>query len=132
MGVCDDDYQICRDGKFVVLKMLHDVDDAEVIACIAQTLKTYLSRRSEKHGPFALLIDLRACVAFTKAHVLSTVSILIGEKDAVLEHLSRSAVLMTPNIAFAPLKAMFDYLYTSVRPFSIFSDESAARDFLLA
>ena len=130
MGVSDEDYEITRDGRLVTLRMLHDVDDPDVIACIAQTMKTYLCSRSKSHGPIALLIDLRECVAFKSAHVLSTVSILVGEKDAVLQYLIGSAVLMRHNLAVAPLRAMFDRLYKSTRPFSIFSEEAEARRFL--
>lgn len=130
MGVCDEDYEITRAGSVVSLRMLRDVDDSEVIASIAETLKTYLQRRSEKVGLMQLLIDLRLCTDFKPKHVFSTVAILVGEKDAVLTHLSASAVLMHLNMAIEPLKAMFDRLYKPVRPFSLFDDEVRAKRFL--
>ena len=132
MGVCTEDYEIARAGRIVTLRMLHDVDDSEVIACIAQTLKTYLAGRSAKHGLLSLLIDLRDCVDFKVTHVMSTVGILMGEKDAVLSHLRASAVLMAYNVTIEPLKKMFTRHYHPVRPFSIFMDEAQASAFLLS
>lgn len=130
MGVCDDDYEISRAGSVVTLRMLRDIDNPDVIACIAQTLKTYLARRSAEHGLLGLIIDLRACVEFSTTHVMSTVSILVGEKDAVLEHLHASAVLMRASTTVGPLKKMFDRLYKPIRPFSLFMDEEHARVFV--
>ena len=63
MGVCTEEYEIARAEQTVTLRMLRDVDDPEVIACIAQTLKTYLADRSAKHGLLNLIIDLRDCKA---------------------------------------------------------------------
>ena len=131
MGVCAEDYEITRSEKIVTLRMLHDIDDSEVIACIAQTLKTYLADRSAKHGLMSLLIDLRSCKEFRVSHVVRTVGILMGEKDAVLAHLCGSVVLMSYNVTVEPLKKMFERLYQPVRPFSIFTNPDEANEFLL-
>ena len=54
MGVSDEHYEISREGSVVTLRMLRDIHDADVIACIAHTLKAYQARRSSAHGPFGL------------------------------------------------------------------------------
>jgi hypothetical protein len=131
MGVCTEDYEITRWEQIVTLRILHDIDDREMIGCIAQTLKTYLADRSAKHGLMCLLIDLRDCKTFKGTHVMSTVGILMGEKDAVLAHVCGSAVLMAYNVTIDPLRKMFERLYQPVRPFSIFMDPAQANAFLL-
>ena len=132
MGVCTEDYEITRSEQIVTLRMLHDIDDPAVIACIAQTLKTYLANRSARHGLMCLLIDLRDCKEFKVTHVMSTVGILIGEKDAVLAHVCGSAVLMVYNATIDPLKKMFERIYQPLCPFSIFTDSAQASAFLLS
>lgn len=132
MGVCTEDYEITRSDRVVTLRLLHDIDDSDVIACIAQTLKTYLATRSVKHGLLCLLIDLRDCKDFKIRHVMSTVGILVGETDAVLAHVRASAVLLAHNVTIDPLKKMFERIYQPVRPFSIFLDPTQASAFLLS
>ena len=70
------------------------------------------------------------CAEFKTTHVLSTVRVLMGEKDAVFAYLRASAILMNFSVAIIPLRVMFERLYKPVKPFSVFYDESQAKDFL--
>ena len=127
-------FTICKSAKppTVTFTMKHDLDGEEDMMFAAEALKTYLRKVHRKAGgaEIPLLIDLRRCSNFTPRHVLTTVRVLIGEQEALMSMVSRSAVVLRLDDAVAVLSQAFQRLYTPVKPFRILCDESEARGFL--
>lgn len=130
-----DDFSLFADKETQVVKltMKQDVHETARIEEIARVLKLYLAKVSKRRAgaPVSLLIDLRRCHDFTPQHVLGTVTILMGEKKAVLEYLVASAVLFEVNELVERLAQGFHAMYKPSRPFGIFAREHEATDFLL-
>ena len=117
------------EGTTVTLHMHRDVNDDATIHAIADALKAYLAKKAV-HAPVDMVIRLEECETFTISHVVRTVGVLLGEKDALLSHVRASCVLLRPAMLHNALSTLFARLYTPVRPFSIVTSEAAARAFL--
>ena len=131
MGVQTTTYAIVRDEHLLQLILLSDVYDDTEIDAVATTLRDYMERRAHLR-PFLLLIDLRRCVGMAAAHVIATIRLLLGHKDALLELVGATAVVMRLTRTMVPLRDMFTRLYTPPRPFCIFGEYEPAITFLRA
>ena len=127
-----DDYTCFFSAGLVIFTMKHDLYERDAVAAAADTLKKYVRKiatRSNKAVP--VLIDLRKCKDFAVSHICMTVSILVGERDALLEFVSASAVLMEIDSTMEMVRGALLSMYTPVRPFGMFAKEAESREFLL-